>query len=384
MQIHRFALHMLNWLESHAWFRKTTLFSKSITSPIRVAIILFTQGDTGYRFTAFQNELHIQTGSNEEEHNARQQTTLNILVGVTIMSKECQESSKAVPAPKTNEFAGLGDAVAKTAYNLENHQNNAGQSESVNAILNEVYGTALKGKSADYKAAFVDFLDRKLDADEKKGAVLDEFAQENFNFLSNGKKRIQTADLDGKAQELGMMNRSIEQRLTEDLSDQQTAIEKSKHEGVFLGLGHKHGIDRKRLSSFDQKEDDKAASENVLKSVATPYQFDSITGGTDYRTGTESLDKAQLEGTINPGAAPSERLPYLSYNQLDALSYVDDHFNKMSQTVPTYDGDYQRVVTVDSMTKYAKKHGATWNTIAQNRASNAQYNSDLQSIQSLD
>jgi hypothetical protein len=300
------------------------------------------------------------------------------------MTKEIQDSSKAVAAPKPNQYADLGDAVARTAANLENHTNNAGQYSSVNAILNEVYGTTLKGKSADYKATFVDFLDQKLDADEKKGAVLDEFAQENFNFLSNGKKRIQTADLDGKAQELGMMNRSIEQRLTEDLSVQQTAIEKSKHEGVFLGLGHKHGIDRKRLSAFDQKEDDKSQSENVLKSVATPYQWDRITGGTYDRPGTEALDKPQLEATINPGIDPYERQPYLYNNQVRALNYVDDHFNKMSQSVPTYDGDYTRVVTTDSMTKYAKKHGADWNTIAQNRADKAYYNAALQSLQPED
>jgi hypothetical protein len=300
------------------------------------------------------------------------------------MTNECKDSSKANVAPKPNEFADLGDAVARTASNLEHHTNSAGQYSSVNSILNEVYGTALKGKSEDYKAAFVDFLDRKLDADEKKGAVLDEFAQENFNFLSNGKKRIQTADLDGKAQELGMMNRSIEQRLTEDLSIQQTAIEKSKHEGVFLGLGHKHGIDRKRLSSFDQKEDDKAQSENVLKSVARPGEWDRITGGGYYGPGTETLDKPQLDATVNLYTDPYDRNLYLSSNQVRALNYVDDHFNKMSQTVPTPDGNYTNIVTIDSMTKYAKKHGANWNTINQNRADKAQYNSDLASIQPVD
>ncbi len=308
----------------------------------------------------------------------------NIIFGVTKMTKDIHDSSKTAAAPQPNQFADLGESVARTAANLENHTNNAGQYSTVNAILNEVYGTALKGKSEDYKAAFVDFLDRKLDADEKKGAVLDEFAQENFNFLSNGKKRIQTADLDGKAQELGMMNHLIEQRLTEDLSIQQTAIEKSKHEGVFLGLGHKHGIDRKRLSAFDQKEDDKAQSENVLKSVATPYQWDRITGGTYDRPGSEVLDRPQLEATINPGIDPYDREPYLSNNQVRALNYVDNHFNKMSQTVPTYDGDYTRIVTIDSMTKYAKKHGADWNTVAQNRADKAQYRADLESLQPVD
>jgi hypothetical protein len=56
----------------------------------------------------------------------------------------------------------------------------------------------------------------------------------------------------------------------------------------------------------------------------------------------------------------------------------------MSQSVPTYDGDYTRVVTTDSMTKYAKKHGADWNTIAQNRADKAYYNAALQSLQPED
>jgi hypothetical protein len=299
------------------------------------------------------------------------------------MSSECKDTSKLKAAPKPNEFADLGDAVARTATNLENHTNNAGQYQSVNAILDEVYSTALKGKSSEYKATFVDFLDRKLEADEKKGAVLDEFAQENFNFLSNGKKRIQTADLDGKAQELGMMNRSIEQRLTLDLSEQQTAIEKSKHEGVFLGLGHKHGIDRKRLSSYDQKEYDKAQSENVLKSVALPGDWDHLTGGNGYYPGTEQMNRPQLETTIVTGTTPSDGA-YIPTSQLNALSYVDDHFNKMSKTVPTYDGGEERIVTIDSMTKYAKKHGANWNTVAENRANQANYNADLYSVQSTD
>jgi hypothetical protein len=171
------------------------------------------------------------------------------------MTKEIQDSSKAVAAPKPNQYADLGDAVARTAANLENHTNNAGQYSSVNAILNEVYGTTLKGKSADYKATFVDFLDQKLDADEKKGAVLDEFAQENFNFLSNGKKRIQTADLDGKAQELGMMNRSIEQRLTEDLSVQQSKNRNMKESSSVLDTNmastasvSPHSIKRKTIN----------------------------------------------------------------------------------------------------------------------------------------
>jgi hypothetical protein len=297
------------------------------------------------------------------------------------MSKDsCTDHAQAAAkATNTNDFADLRANVEKAAYNLEHHQNNAGHGSSINGVLEEVYGTSLAGKSKAYKAAFNDFLDQKLSADGQLNTVADNFASENFEFLSNGKKRIQTADLAGKEQELGMMGKTIEQRLVENLVQTQSDIEKSHHEGKFLGLGHKNGIDKKRLDSYDQKQYDANASADVLRNVANPRDFDRLTGGTPYSMGTEQLDQTQLEVTIANGRNPYASTPWVYRSQENALNYVDGHFNKMSQTVPDYYGD-QRVVTVDSMTKYAKKHKVDWNTILEQDKARNNYSYGISTV----
>ncbi|HEY9754786.1 MAG TPA: hypothetical protein V6C97_06485 [Oculatellaceae cyanobacterium] len=291
------------------------------------------------------------------------------------MGKECTDHATAAAKP-VNEFADLRANVEKAAYNLEHHQNNAGYSSSINGVLEEVYGNTLAGKSKAYKTAFNDFLDQKLAADGQLNTVADSFASENFEFLSNGKKRIQTADLAGKEQELGIMGKTIEQGFVANLITTQNDIEKAHHEGKFLGLGHKHGIDRARLDKYDQNQYDTNASIDVLRNVANPRDWDHLTGGTPYTMGSEQMNKAQLDTTIANGQNPYSPTPYVYPSQDRALNYVDDHFHKMSQTVPNYYGD-ERVVTLDSMTKYAKKHKVDWTTVLSQDKARNNYSYDI-------
>ena len=300
------------------------------------------------------------------------------------MAKDCSEHAPT-PAAKPNEFADLRTKVDNAAYNLEHHQNNSGQPCTFQSILDEVYRKDFSGKSEGYKQAFGEYLDRKLEADGQKSAVIDEFASENFDFLSNGKKRIQTADLNGKATELGLMGRTIEQRLTEDLMDNQGKIEKAHHEGKFLGIfGHKHGIDQKRLDKDAKNEYDANASEDVLRHVATPQDWDKLTGGTAYHPGTETMTQPQLEVTVANAQNPNARTPYVYTDQVQPLNYIDDHFNKMSTIVPTYYGGTERVATLDSMTKYARKHHVDWTTVIRRDDAQDRYDRDISTVNPAD
>ncbi len=159
--------------------------------------------------------------------------------------------------------------VAKVAHNLENEQTNSGQHSGINAILDEVYGTALKGKSQEYQQAFANMLDIKLTQDGTKGLVVDKFAEENFDFLSSGKKRITINDLDGKADELGMMGRGLEKYLTEDVLLKSEQIGSSVKEHKFLGFGTKEGFDRRQLFKDEANERTNIA----LNPPRMPWQF---------------------------------------------------------------------------------------------------------------
>jgi hypothetical protein len=148
---------------------------------------------------------------------------------------------------------------------------------------------------------------------------------------------------------------------------------------MFRGLGHKTVSEKTRLDSYDQKQYDANASADVLRNVANPRDFDRLTGGTPYSMGTEQLDQTQLEVTIANGRNPYASTPWVYRSQENALNYVDGHFNKMSQTVPDYYGD-QRVVTVDSMTKYAKKHKVDWNTILEQDKARNNYSYGISTV----
>jgi hypothetical protein len=201
-----------------------------------------------------------------------------------------------------------------------------------------------------YKNMYLDSVERKLQADGKEASVLSNFAAANFDLLSNGKNRIQQSDLEDNQNLFGRTNGTLEQRLTQNLEINQQAIENSHHEGRFLGLGDKTGIDRERLTRFDEKERDHVQSQNVIKScfmASEPQQLNlaELTGGKFYFT------KNDLENWCN-GVYPKEQL---SVSQLQAIQYMNDNFKKMSCRC-NYFGSGTRAINFESAERYLQRN----------------------------
>jgi hypothetical protein len=223
-------------------------------------------------------------------------------------------------------------------------------SHSIRDVFDSVYDD-MQGSTRQDRMQFVHLLNQRLELSGKLPQVLVATGQYEFDKINDGHSRIKDGALKDKAKEFHNEDRLLEESLVNDMLSSENLMKKERHEGQFLGMGNKGGVDLARLEAHVDKTSDRISAERVLQDIGTDRNWQDITQGTGY------LTAPYINHRLNQNLITHDLSPDQEY----ALRYLNDknNFKHASKDVPVAGyGDnttYERRVTQTSLENYVGK-----------------------------
>jgi hypothetical protein len=211
----------------------------------------------------------------------------------------------------------------------------------------------MRSSTRQDKMQFVQLLNQKLELSGKLPQVLVATAEYEFDKINDGHSRIKDRALKDKAQEFHNEDRLLEESFVNDLLQSENLMKKEKHEGKFLGMGNKGGVDLARLETHVAKNNDRLDAEDALRAIGTDQNWQEITQGRGY------LTRGYIAHRLNQNLVTHD----LASEQQTALQYLGDkhNFKRASKDVPICNTgcaettSYERRITQSSLENFVGK-----------------------------
>jgi len=224
-------------------------------------------------------------------------------------------------------------------------------SHNIRAVFDDVFDD-MQGSTRQARMQFVQLLNQKLELSGNLPQVLVETARYEFDKINDGHSRVKDRALKDRALEFHNEDRLLEETLVNDMLQSESLMKKEKHEGKFLGMGNKSGVDLARLETHVAKSNDRMTAESALRNLGTDDEWRDVTQGRGY------LTRDYINHRINQNLVTQDLQP----EQLQALTYLNDknNFKHASKDVPVYttpDGatTYERRITQTSLENFVGK-----------------------------
>jgi hypothetical protein len=223
----------------------------------------------------------------------------------------------------------------------------------IQRILDDVRDEMMQSPIAD-REKFAKRLNDQLELTGALPKVLELTAQVEFDKINDGHSRVKDKEIIAKKKELHGEGRDLEEQLMEDLLTKEAFMKRERHEGVFLGLGNRDGIDLARLKADVDKSGDRIDAEKVLRQFGTGDQWMTITQQKGYLT-MEDINQRLIDNE-----ADAQRHP-LTKDQRDALEYLSENFRQASREVAvcnegcSENPKYERQISLTSLEMFVGK-----------------------------